>query len=97
MKKITKFITTIWFLLCANAVLAFEAPEEGALFYEMYDIVVIKIFGGAIGYVAAFFAILGGIYMLVQQKWLLSVLLIASAGVFIGLENVLTTFGYVLI
>lgn len=72
---------------------AFTAPTSGSLLYDAYDMVVNKMFKGALGYVICFAALAYGLYCLFTIKIAQFLCSFVGAGLLWNLESIVTSMG----
>lgn len=80
-------------LLCAMPALAVTAPATGSFAYSVYDIAVVKILQGPIGFVAGLAGIVFAAVLAVKAMILPAVLAILGAGVLIKADAIVASLG----
>jgi hypothetical protein len=80
-------------LLCAMPALAITAPTTGSFAYSVYDIAVVKILQGPIGFVAGLAGIVFAAVLAVKAMILPAALAILGAGVLIKADAIVTSLG----
>jgi hypothetical protein len=78
--------------LLAPSALAFTAPSAGDFGYDLYDIVVLKILGGPIGFIGAVALIVWGATKIMTQ-WMITIACIIAGTILIKAEGIVTTLG----
>ncbi len=91
MKKML-FITILLFF-CAGPVLAITAPPTTGFAYTMYDIVVIKMLQGAIGFISGLALVIWGASMLPRGAYLPAAFTVAAGGMVIKADTIVTSLG----
>jgi len=91
MKKV--FLFTLLLLLCAGPVLAITAPATTGFAYTMYDIVVVKMLQGAIGFIAGLALVIWGASMLPRGAYLPAAFTVAAGGMVIKADSIVTSLG----
>lgn len=71
---------------------AFATPAAGSFGYDVYDIVVIKMLGGPLGWVGAALLLVWGISNIMKQ-WLITVVCVVGATCIIKVTTILTSLG----
>ncbi len=72
--------------------MAFTAPAAGSFGYDVYDIVIVKMLGGATGWVGAAMLLIWGISNIMKQ-WLITVVCVVGATMIIKITTILTSLG----
>ena len=81
--------------LMATSAFAYTTPTSGDLMYDVYDILIVQLLGGPVGFVIAAIMFLGGIFLLVQGKgFLLPFVCLSGAVVIIKCEAIVSSFGF---
>lgn len=96
-KKTTALFTFL--SLTMVAVFATDAHAftvaSGDMFYDVYELVIEKILGGPIGFVAGAFMLVGGIFLLVQGRgFLLPMICLIGGAVLVKVDAIVTSFGF---
>ena len=81
--------------LFAPSAFAFTAPAAGSFGYDIYDIVVVKMLGGPLGWVGAAMLLIWGISNIMKQ-WLITVVCVVGATCIIKTTTILTSLGFVI-
>lgn len=85
-------LATAALCLAAPSALAFTAPSTGDFGYDLYDIVVLKILGGPIGFIGAVALIVWGATKIMTQ-WMITIACIIAGTILIKAEGIVTTLG----
>ena len=91
MKKLL-FVTAL-LLFCAGPVLAIIAPATTGFAYTMYDIVVVKMLQGAIGFISGLALVIFGASMLPRGAYLPAAFTVAAGGMVIKADTIVTSLG----
>jgi len=91
MKKL--LLVTALLLFCAGPVLAITAPTTTGFAYSMYDIVVVKMLQGAIGFVSGLGLVIWGASMLPRGAYLPAAFTVAAGGMVIKADTIVTSLG----
>jgi len=78
----------------ATSAHAFTVPVAGDMLFDVFDVLLHKIFGGAIGYVIVGLMFIYGIIMLFVGKILAPVIAVVCAIVLANLEAIITSLGF---
>ena len=90
-QRVFLLITTALCLFAPSA-LAFTAPTAGDFGYDLYDIVVLKMLGGPIGFIGAVALIVWGATKIMTQ-WMITIACIVAGTILIKAEGIVTTLG----
>ena len=71
---------------------AFTAPAAGSFGYDLYDIVVVKMLGGPLGWVGAVMLVIWGVSNIMKQ-WLITVVCVIGATCIVKMSTILTSLG----
>jgi hypothetical protein len=91
MKKILGI--TVLLLFLAGPALAITAPTTTGFAYTMYDIVVVKMLQGAIGFIAGLALVIWGASMLPRAAYLPAAFTVAAGGMIIKADTIVTSLG----
>lgn len=94
-RKTQAAIATTVLGMTASAALAFTAPAQGDLGFEMYDLVVNDIMQGAIGVALAMGAIAFGAFNALQGRFVSFVLSLVVGVAMITSDEIVTAVGFV--
>lgn len=94
MKKM--LLITILLFFCAGSVLAITAPATTGFAYTMYDIVVIKMLQGAIGFISGLALVIWGASMLPRGAYLPAAFTVAAGGMVIKADTIVTSLGMII-
>ena len=76
----------------APGVFAIAAPAAGSFAYDVYDVVVVQVLGGPIGFVGGLATIVYGASQL-MRSWMIAVLAIVSGTVIIKADTITASLG----
>ncbi|MBU1171336.1 MAG: hypothetical protein KKD44_17395 [Proteobacteria bacterium] len=79
----------------ASNAFAIQPPTADSFAYTLYDLAVIQGLQGALGFVGGLFAVLYGVYLGAQNKYLPAVGTAICGGVLIGADRLVTSMGMV--
>lgn len=91
MKKV--LLATVLLVLCAGSALAINAPPANGFAFTMYDIIVVKMLQGAVGFVAGILLVIWGASMLPRAAYLPAALTVAAGGMVIKADTIVTSLG----
>ena len=86
------FFATLFSMLMAGPAAAFTAPATGDFGYDIYDIVVIQILGGPIGFIGAVALIVWGATK-VMTNWMITILCVIAGTILIKADALVQTLG----
>lgn len=102
MKKIRKILTALAALVSTAGMMlvpvtahAFSLPEAGSFGYDVYEIVIIKMLGGPIGWVGAGILLVWGISQIMKQ-WIITVMCVVGATAIVKVTTILQSLGAVI-
>lgn len=78
--------------LMAGPAFAFTAPAAGDFGYDIYEVVIINILGGPIGWVGAAALVVFGATKVMTQ-WMLTVMCVVAATIIVKISGILTSLG----
>jgi len=88
----TMVVAGMW--IHAGNALAFDTPNAGAIFYDVYDKIVHDVLGGAVGILIAAIVFILGLIMLFNGKMIPMVVAFAIAIILPNVESIVTSLGY---
>ena len=94
MKKVQLWFAVMLASLFAAPAFAFTTPAAGSFGFAIYDIVIVKMLGGPIGWVGAAALLVWGVSKVMTQ-WMLTVMCVIGATVLIKVSTILTSLGAV--
>ncbi|MCP4214235.1 MAG: hypothetical protein GY765_06240 [bacterium] len=86
----------MFLLACSAPVHAIDAPADGDFGYTIYDIAVNNILNGPIGVVGGIACIVIAAIFCVKNQIMLAVPAFVGAGVLLGADDMVTTFGLII-
>lgn len=86
------FAVAILSALIAPGVFAIAAPAAGSFAYDIYDVVVIQVLGGPIGFVGGLATIVYGASQL-MRSWMMAIMSIVSGTMIIKADTITTSLG----
>lgn len=91
----TKLFLATLFSFIAGPAMAFTAPTAGSFGYDIYDIVVLQILGGPIGFIGAVALIVWGATK-VMTNWMITILCVIAGTILIKADSLVKTLGAVI-
>jgi hypothetical protein len=92
--KVTLMVMmTMVFALIANDALAVPVPAVGSFFYEVYDVVVVKMLQGSAGFVIGCVAVLVGCGEIIMSKILPGVAAVVGGACLVKADAIVVSLG----
>ena len=86
------FFASLFSMFVTGPAMAFTAPAAGDFGYDIYDIVVLQILGGPIGFIGAVALIVWGATK-VMTNWMITILCVIAGTILIKADSLVQTLG----